>query len=328
MEYVIDRNKRENELLVVSSKKNFKADDKPKLVFKYEKKDQGVLLSALDVLANPDKNYWNDIKVTTKILDENGRDADLISETVLEADGNIFLNIKKRRQFRPGVYKAVIEIEDNSQQIFGSLTARASETQKIEEDFVWGVLTINTNKSIYSPGELVYLQMGVLDERGHTLCHASLELRIRNTESGKETIFSTENEIRKIEYSGKCNGDNVTDAPDYHTYYQIEEIGVYETRLRNLDNGYEIIDSFEVRNNVPFDVERKGPTRIYPKASYDMVLRINVREDYQGLVKEIVPAGFIIVQEEIRILKFDEEDYEVYDLKYEVIENSRTYLML
>ena len=88
-----------------------------------------------------------------------------------------------------------------------------------------------------------------------------------------------------IQYSGECHANNVTDVPDYFAYYQVEETGKYEMRLTNLDNGYEIIDTFEVRpstssghaDSVPFDIERIGPTRIYPLADYEMVLKIKAK---------------------------------------------------
>jgi hypothetical protein len=41
-------------------------------------------------------------------------------------------------------------------------------------------------------------------------------------------------------------------------------------KLTNLENNYEITDSFEVQELVPFDVERIGPTRINPTSSYEM----------------------------------------------------------
>jgi len=134
--------------------------------------------------------------------------------------------------------------------------------------------------------------MAVLKDDGHTVCDAGLELRIKNHESKIETILLTADGT--IKYSGKCRSNNVTDVPDYFAYYQVEEPGTYEMKLTNLDNGYEILDSFEVRDSVPFEIERIGPTRIYPPASYEMTLKIKANQDFSGEVIETLPSSFVI----------------------------------
>ncbi len=98
-----------------------------------------------------------------------------------------------------------------------------------------------------------------------------------------------------IERSSECKGDSVTYIPDYFAYYQVGGPGIYKMELTNLDNGYEIEDSFEVRDSVPFEVERIGPTRIYPPAAYEMVMKIKVNQDFVGQVVESVPADFEII---------------------------------
>ena len=133
--------------------------------------------------------------------------------------------------------------------------------------------------------------MAALRDDGHTICHASLKLEIRNPKS-ETTVLSTEN--GGIQYSGKCGQNNVTDVPDYFAYYQVGESGTYQMKLTNPDNGYEIEDSFEVRDSVPFNIERIGPTRIYPKADYEMKMIIKANEDFSGKVIESMPAGFVV----------------------------------
>ncbi len=44
-----------------------------------------------------------------------------------------------------------------------------------------------------------------------------------------------------------------------------KEKGIYQIKLTNLDSGNEITDSFEVRDSVPFEIERIGSTRIWQK---------------------------------------------------------------
>jgi len=106
----------------------------------------------------------------------------------------------------------------------------------------------------------------------------------------------------KIYRSQECGPNSVTYTPDYYTYYNVSGSGIYQIKLTAITkNGtYEITDSFEVRESVPFDVERIGPTRIYPPAAYEMTLRIKVNQDFVGQVVEQVPLGFRIENIEYR----------------------------
>ena len=198
-------------------------------------------------------------------------------ETKIE-DGN--LKITPQRNFKPGKY--TIKVQEN-------------ETKDIvmEQNFTWGVLAINTNKSIFLSGEKAYLQMAALDDSGHTLCKSSLKLEIRSAKS-ETTILTTQDGT--IKNSETCGADNVTDNPDYFAYYDISGIGSYKLKLTNLDNGYEIEDSFEVKENVPFEIERVGATRINPfKANYTMSFKIKANRDFVGEIQETIPSSFKIL---------------------------------
>jgi hypothetical protein len=238
-----------------------------------------------------------------------------------KADGKEKFEIKlpKERNFKPGKWKMEIELE-TEEAIFVT-----------EQDFTWGVLAINTNKSIYTANnytasneqyatsneqgsEKVYIQMAALRDDGHTICDARLRLQILNP---KSEILNLSTEDGTIQKSGECGPDNVTNKPDYFAYYPIVEAdgtpaenadktlmpGIYQMKLTNLDNGYEIEDSFEVRDSVPFDVERIGPTRIYPPAAYEMKMIIKVNQDFEGKVIETVPANFEILEADSTLIK-------------------------
>jgi len=80
---------------------------------------------------------------------------------------------------------------------------------------------------------------------------------------------------------------------------------------------------------VPFEVERVGPTRIYPPVSYGMTLKIKVNQDFAGEVIEQIPASFELTGREtdaklIRetdakqiIWQVDWKAGETYELKYQ-----------
>ncbi len=242
----------------------------------------------------PVKNLWEDIKVNLEIKGPDSNRKDFDYNISFEDNGDFSIELEKPSQFQPGRYKLIFTIEENDQ------------TQEFEQTFTWGILAINTNKSIYVSGtsvsgtssnigdtswvgsETAYIQMAALRDDGHTICDANLKLEIILPQGN-----ITYPEVQK---SGKCGPDNVTDVPDYFAYYQISKIGIHQMRLTNLDNGYEIEDSFEVRDYVPFDVERIGPTRIYPPAIYGMTLKIKANENFSGQVIESVPESFEVIE--------------------------------
>lgn len=197
-------------------------------------------------------------------------------------ENNDFSQIKllKSRSFKPGLYKLKYKISQGDQKV------------EVEYDFRWGVLAINTNKSIYLLNEEAYLQMAVLSDSGRTICDAKLQLEIVN--SVEETIILSTEE-GTIQYSNSCGPNNVTDQPDYFAYAQLNNVGVYEIKLTNLDNNYEITDSFIVQNAVPFEVERIGATRINPfESKYSLTINIKANQDFEGKIIEQVPENFEI----------------------------------
>ncbi|MCK5320008.1 hypothetical protein KAJ61_01310 [Candidatus Parcubacteria bacterium] len=289
--------KQDSEIKPPSLKKDFKSYEEPELKFHRGKADQGIIADVLKVFDKQGK-----IKATARIINPKGKAREAAPDEIIENNGDISVKLKNSKEFKPGLYKVVLKVEDRD------------KIQTFEQDFTWGVLAINVNKSICLSGEEVYLQLGVLKDDGHTICDASLELRIKNYELGIETLLSTENGT--IEYSGQCSGNNVTDVPDYFAHYTTGEAGIYEMTLTNLNNDYKITDSFEVREFIPFEVERIGPSRIYPPADYEMILKIKANEDFIGFIQEKVPASFIVMDQELRIKNQETEEFEIYDSQF------------
>jgi hypothetical protein len=167
-------------------------------------------------------------------------------------------------------------------------------TRDLTQDFSWGVLALNSNKSAYLPGETAQLSFGILDELGHTLCDAPLSLRVIPPEGG-EQVFSRDN--GKIRQSGECAGDSVTEKPDYLAELALPETGTYQLILTGTnENGeHTISDYFTVEDNLPYEIERtKFPTRVYPMAPYEVELTVKANQDYRGPVRDFVPKAFLI----------------------------------
>ena len=166
------------------------------------------------------------------------------------------------------------------------------------QDFSWGVLAINTNKATFKPGEQVKFDIAVLDETGLPVCDADLKLKITHlNEQGeiKEEKLSTED--KTIIVNPECEIHNRTTKPDYEASLPAEGVGRYQLRLdAKTKNGIKSMESyFDVQENNPFDIERNLSTRIYPPKPYPVDLKITASQDFQGLIKEIVPESLTIL---------------------------------
>lgn len=190
--------------------------------------------------------------------------------------------------FKPGLYKL-------------SLKMRTLEGEvNLEQDFTWGVIAVNTNKSIYKPGENVKIGLGVLNNEGETLCMTGsnkvdeINMTIKNPAGQITNLSTTNNSIRD---SGKCGPITVTNLADFQANYTAGEPGIYQMAIEASVYGEkrQITDYFKVDPNAEFDVERTDfPTRIYPKSIYPTALTITAKADYNGTVIDTVPAFFKI----------------------------------
>ncbi|HRP51834.1 MAG TPA: LamG domain-containing protein [Candidatus Dojkabacteria bacterium] len=194
---------------------------------------------------------------------------------VVDREGEKSFSVRiARNKIPPGAYEALLEVYKDG------------VYYQQEKDFTYGVLSVNTNKATFIPGEEITLNMGALKHDGHTICDADLELKITSP-SGKESN-------PEVKQSGFCERDNVTNVPDYLASHKAEGVGKHKMTLVNKDNGYQIEDFYEVRAEVPYSIERKGPSRIYPFVAYPMEITVIANQDFIGKITERVPKGFLI----------------------------------
>ena len=128
------------ELSIKDKKDDFKADEKPE--FDIDIKDsRGNLVTRLAAGDSGEKT----IKV--KLRKPNGEEA-ILGDEVKETATGFKIKLDKGKEFRPGLYKLTVET------IVNGITV----TQ--EQNFTWGVLAINVNKSIYLPNEDSFIGIG------------------------------------------------------------------------------------------------------------------------------------------------------------------------
>lgn len=308
IEIINKRNRWQNALAFLSESSVLSINEKGEFLFKYTK-NKDVVWDNLGGLIGL-RNFWKDINLRAKLEDGMGRILDYELDVEFRDDGEFVVRLPDLPQdFRPGKYKLKFYIEDYS--------GEQVEYLELSQDFSWGVLAINFNKSTYSTGDDAYIQMAVLDDLGHTICDADLFLEIINPDGSVNLLNSSSSTVLIVK-NQECGPESIIGLPDYYAYYRLNEPGEYKIKFTAVtESGIrEVEDLIYVRNNISYEIERVAPTRIYPKADYPSVVKIKANKFFKGDIVEIVPSGFKIYNEEILILNSTSTDAFGPDYKY------------
>ncbi len=187
------------------------------------------------------------------------------------------------RDFHPGQYILQLTLSD------GATTSVESRP------FAWGVLAVNLRRSIERPNTATQIGLAVLNKYGHTECAVPITLVVTDPDGQSKTLTTKDGSIVR---SDTCANGNITNDFDFAAPYTTGGVGTYSLHVSsNTGEGdFSIDDTFEVQNQVDFDVQRtKFSMRIYPYGDpYDQQFTIVANKDYQGPVTERVPLSFDI----------------------------------
>jgi|GEM_PF-2896236 len=233
--------------------------------------------------------YDSDVEVVVK--DNSGEEIPVqISESRLE-DDTLRLSLSAPWKMKPGKYN--LEVTDGEKVIS-------------HQEFTWGVLALNTDKSIYMFNETANFSIAVLDEKGEMVCDAKVELLVKDPLGNAKTLSSEKGDITT---NDQCYSKELSLTPDYETQMKLDSIpGNYEVQLKaETKNGtYKVEDTFEMRELVDFDITRISSTRLFPTHYYPVELDIKVNADFKGRITEIIPENFEIIQStSSAVLPFD-----------------------
>ena len=244
------------------------------LTKKVYRTDEDVQLAVV----NPDNEAF-----TTTVQDSSGQG---VSVPITESNNGstTTVDLASSDQIKPGSYK---------------VTITDAENKSTEQDFTWGVLALNTDKSMYHPNETADIAMAVLNDNGDMVCDAKVELQITNQELGINDTLSTEateSATKQITISPQCQNHDFSLEPDYEAHYKFGAAGTYQFQLTaTTKNGtHSIADSIQVTDKIPFDVQRVSATRVYPPNTYPMLFNITANQDFSGTVTETVPDSFTV----------------------------------
>ncbi|MDO8537587.1 MAG: hypothetical protein Q7S21_01760 [archaeon] len=203
------------------------------------------------------------------------------------SEGEYFVSIPPKRSFRPGNYQIQVTANDEN----FSYSENSS--------FTWGVIAINTRKSIYKPQETAEFEIVVLDELSFGVCDAEMEiiLNIVSPDGNAIQLSKSNGEIQQLPECGVFKAKMV-----------VEKEGTYKmsafASFRGIQN--QIESDFLVKQNYEYDIIRNTQTKIDPKGTPEFV--------------EIIIDSFG-KQKQIQIVEKVPRDFEIFNTDAEIAED-------
>jgi hypothetical protein len=280
--------------LLTKEKDMFALDTEPRFTFEYRNdkvpKRYNVGAEFAPVLTKPaGMKKWGDEKkiLETSVYDSQGMLTNIKPEVEEAKDGSFSITLPTTKGVRPGFYTLdVALIKDNV-------------TYREQEEFMWGLVSLNTKKSIYKPGEVAEFILVLLDKDGHSVSGGDIDLHV--TDCANKTVY--------------LSTSNGTITPS-------EDCGIYSADCRTEREGEHRIDVTALIDDVPvtfstyflvledydFDIQRTAKSKIDPtkEISFDVVVEVESFVDVGSLmIQECVPADFEIGSTDATVITED-----------------------
>ena len=221
-------------------------------------------------------NGWHDSNTTINVQVVGPDGTTLSTKPTFKEirEGKFDISLPSAKATKPGLYKIKLTMTKNG------------KTYTTEEKFQWGLVSLNTQKSIYKPGELANLTAVVLDNGGHSVCNANITMRIVDP-SGHRTTLKTGSGIVPELQCGLYDAQYMTTSAGNYTVHIVAQ---------NPSGVARFATSFVAQNTYPFDIIRTTPSKIDP---IDYPNRFHVRLDFGSYsnatnvsIQESVPSSF------------------------------------
>ncbi|NQZ85808.1 MAG: hypothetical protein HRU03_08870, partial [Nanoarchaeales archaeon] len=259
-------------------------------------------IKTINILDNFDKNKINEITLKPKLYNlkneilnlnksnNNESTIKIISEYIVDKFGNkINKNDLNISQLKPGIYKTEIEY-------FEILSESKSKFKTYENFYYNGLVSVNTEKSLYTPNELVKIYFVVLNSGGYLTSGAKIKLNIQTPSNVTHEFF----EYDIIETTSKGI---------YYLEYLPFEIGEF-----NLEINVELSDiviyfstyfNVVLDSEIAFEIIREVPMTIDPWAgSYQSKIKIVPKN------KSIIYNYTEVIPYEFTLIKYDVDEIE------------------
>ena len=188
--------------------------------------------------------------------------------------GKLKVRIKEKVEVEAGTHKIVIKSGNEQEEIW----------------FRFGLITINTEKPIYRPGETARILMVVLDREGYPVDEADVHLSVTAPNGTITQLSSSDNTIRQIDW-GTYEASYVTSQEGNYTLFATAESEGVRSHVSS---------HFMVKEFYEFDILREAPLKIDPKqgpfgVSIEIVSFVNTStftlREYLPSVLTVIDSG-------------------------------------
>ncbi|MCV0400352.1 MAG: hypothetical protein K5785_10240, partial [Nitrosarchaeum sp.] len=229
--------------------------------------------------AEKQNGKWSDDRtdLVADVYDINGNKANLNVEYEKIRDGKFSVKLSPTTDTKPGLYKVV-----------STFTVNGVE-HTTESEFAWGLVSLNSKKSIYKPGEIADFVIVVLDSEGRPIDNAELFMTITNPDNQITTLSSQ---------------DGITAGSEtglYETRYQTTDEGTYNIEIHAAADGIDtdFATTFDVASFYEFDIVRTAQSKIDPinnPNSFDVKIDIESFTSQDSIIIiETVPKVFDVI---------------------------------
>src|SRR3989442_6376222 len=218
------------------------------------------------------RDQWKDKKqtISVQVTGPDGQTIPLKSVFKELRLGKFDIKLSSVRDAKPGIYKIKVTM------------IKDGKTFVIQDQYQWGLVSLNTQKSIYKPGEVANFVIVVLDNGGHSVCNATIAMNIHDPSSGITSLYSG-NGIVPDSHCGLYNAQYTTKSEGNYTI---------DLTAKNQSGTAGFSTSFLVQNYYPFDVIRTADSKIDPVDNPNL---FNVTVD----IGSYVNATSVTIQESV-----------------------------
>ncbi|MDE1862444.1 MAG: hypothetical protein KGI33_05990 [Thaumarchaeota archaeon] len=196
------------------------------------------------------QNGWKEPNATiaVKVFDPSGKQVTIGSEFTKLRAGKFNLQLGSLRNGRAGLYKVEVDLTLNGKKYTS------------DQQFEWGLVSVNTEKSIYRPGENANFTIVVLDDQGHSVCNSNIVMTILDPQHGVTTLTTGAG----ISPGSSCGLYDASYTPSVEGNYTVNVIA------RNPSGIASFTTSFLVAKNFDFDILRTADSKIDPINNPDL----------------------------------------------------------
>ncbi|KKW39187.1 MAG: hypothetical protein UY85_C0012G0010, partial [Candidatus Peribacteria bacterium GW2011_GWB1_54_5] len=215
---------------------------------------------------------------------------------VAQTQGEYIVTVQPGSHFSPGLYGMTALLDGTRgasrklRSIFRETEGEVLDTVLLDTEVQWGLITLNTDRSQYLPGDSVQVALSVLSDNGNPFCEASFDIRV-TLPDGTEESYGEE----ILHSPTECHEGAL---PVFTAALPVQQPGTYTIAVnaQTADGERFAAQSIIVSEEaVPVTVSRRGASATAYGQQGEMVLVLTPSHTFVGEVTETVPADLEIL---------------------------------